>query len=251
MCQRVLPPSGNDPAFRSWRGLVCGDCAKHLPRIREPYCLKCGKELNDETEEYCPDCAAGTHFFTEGRSLFRYEKDLRGSILRMKFHNKREYLDFYAAALQEMGGPFLKRTGVRCVLPVPAHPGKTRERGYDQCLLLTEKFCQRTRLPLLRNVLIRTRYTLPQKGLGTQQRRANVRNAFALKKDFALTEPVLLLDDIYTTGSTIDACCRVLRQNGIRTIFFLTICSVRAGDTEGMELPDETTARKAPGGFVR
>ena len=224
LCQRILPPSGKDQTQKSWRELVCRDCRGVLPWIRQPYCMKCGKELRDDTEEFCADCAANKHLFTEGRSIFRYEGKLRDSMLRMKFHNKREYLDFYAAAMQEGAGRFLARIGAGCVISVPAHPVKRRERGYDQCLLLAEKFCLRTGLPLMRDLLIRTRYTLPQKGLGMQQRRANLRNAFAVKNASVLREPVLLIDDIFTTGATIDACCHVLLRCGVRNVFFLTVC---------------------------
>ena len=89
ICQKILDRKEK---------LVCEECGRKLPYIREPLCKKCGKPLTRREQEYCPDCETGRHHFTEGRSIFLYEKELRHSVHRMKFENKREYLDFYAWA---------------------------------------------------------------------------------------------------------------------------------------------------------
>ena len=118
ICQKILDRKEK---------LVCEECGRKLPYIREPLCKKCGKPLTRREQEYCPDCETGRHHFTEGRSIFLYEKEFRHSVHRMKFENKREYLDFYAWAMARAGKDFMDRIRPAVLMPVPMHPGKRRE----------------------------------------------------------------------------------------------------------------------------
>lgn len=215
ICQRIL--AGRE-------GLVCADCRKRLPYIREPRCMKCGKPLDRREQEYCPDCERGGHEFIRGRSVFLYEKGMRKSVHRMKFQNRREYLDFYAEEMARAGGDFIRQVSPRVLVPIPMHPRKRRERGFDQSRLLAEKLGELTGIPVERGV-IRNRYTLPQKQLDARERKANLRGAFSLREGVRLQEPVLLIDDIYTTGATVDEVCRTLHGAGITRIYFLGLCT--------------------------
>ena len=207
---------------------VCSACSKALPWIRSG-CLRCGRPVADETKEYCDQCLQETHAFTAGRSTFLYEGPLRDSVIRMKFKNHREYLDFYAAAMAESARSFLKAVHPAALIPVPMYRRKRAERGFDQVLELSERLSERTGIPVLKDAVFRTRGTKPQKGLDVRARRENVRGAFAVQKEKLPDGPVLLIDDIYTTGATIDALCGVLQEAGLHKLYFLTLCSAVRG----------------------
>ncbi len=223
VCDRVLAMADREAG-------VCRKCAPRLPWIRGPYCLKCGKPLADGRKEYCASCMRREHLYIQGRSVFRYEKELRASVLRMKFHNRRDYLDFYAKAMCAYAGLFLERIRPCSLITVPMHPGKVRERGFDQCLLLGEKLSALSGIPMYAEAVMRKRYTQPQKGLGPEERKRNLEAAFAAGRLGPVREPVLLMDDIYTTGTTVDAVCSVLNREGLEEVYVLTLCMSAGGE---------------------
>lgn len=216
LCEEILLPK---------EGLVCEKCRKKLPYIREPLCKKCGKKIRSWEQEYCSGCQGGGHLFCEGRAVFVYEKSLRRSIGRMKFQNRREYADFYAGEMGAVYKKSLRRWKIRTVIPVPMYAKKARRRGYDQSVLLAKKFGEVTGIPTAEGCLVRNRETLPQKELDAGERKKNLRGAFSIKKPELVREPVLLIDDIYTTGATVDAACQALQRQGISRIYFLVLAA--------------------------
>ena len=216
ICEEIL-------AFRE--GRICTVCRKRLPYIKEPFCKKCGKPVGREEQELCQDCGKIQHGFVCGRSVFLYEKAFRRSVNRMKFQNRREYLDFYAEEMAKAGETYLSRWKPAVIIPVPMNRKKRRERGFDQSRLLAVRLARLTGIPVNTKSLVRIRYTLPQKDLDARQRKENLKDAFTLRKQAHIPEPVLLVDDIYTTGATIDEICKTLRKNQIRRIYFLALCT--------------------------
>ena len=218
LCEKILPDS---------RMLLCDNCAKTLPWTGENVCMKCGRPLISGREEYCEDCKVNPHEFTAGKSVFVYEGKLRESVLRMKFHNRRIYIRFYAAAMAGGAGEWIRSISPGCLIPVPMHKRKRKERGFDPCALITENLSDRTGIPAVYDRLVRIRRTNPQNGLDAMQRRSNLKGAIEVAGDAPVKEPVLLIDDIYTTGATIDECCRALKRKGVKEIYFLTLCTGR------------------------
>ena len=218
VCEKIL---------RAEEGLVCGKCAAALPWVKEPRCMKCGRPVADETQEYCAACEGRERLFHRGMSALAYEGDFRKSVLRMKFHNQRVYIPFFAACMAAGCSRELYAVQPEVLLPVPMHERKKRERGFDQCALLALELSKQTGIPVQTGNLIRKRYTQPQKGLNARQRHENLHGAFLVRSPEALPASVMLIDDIYTTGATIDECCRVLRQAGVREINFMTLCTPR------------------------
>lgn len=226
VCSALLPPLPDVRSRCTWKDLVCRDCAGQLPWLREPLCKKCGRPLeeNRSEEEFCYECAHSTRPYHEGKGIFAYRGQLRESVLQMKFHNKREWLDFFAAAMAAGGYRFLERTAVRTIVPVPSGRAKRRRRGYDQSVLLAEKLAVLTGIPVSTGNLVRIRDTRAQSGLGMRDRRENLKEAFAVLDPAGMKQPVLLTDDIYTTGATLEECCAALRRAGITQVFFLVLC---------------------------
>lgn len=209
---------------------ICRSCRKLLPWVREPICIRCGKPVRSPERALCADCARTDHTFTEGRSAFLYEKGIRLSVNRMKFYDHREYIPFYAVCMYVSLGKYLRSWKIRSIIPVPMHRKKRAERGYDQSVLLARELSKLCGIPVLEDTLVRVRYTKASRKLGREHRKANLRGAFRVREGAAVPEPVLLLDDIYTTGTTMDNAARALRRAGITEIFFFTLCTGRGAE---------------------
>ena len=217
LCQRILTQKGE---------LICEACAKELPYIKEPKCMICSRPIRDERKMLCGICENKVHYFIRGDCTFIYEGKLRDALMRLKFNNHREYADFFAAAVAAHAKAFLGEIHPQVLLPVPMNRKKRKERGFDQCALIGRKISERTGIPIQTDNLVRIRYTRAQKGLDAAARRANLRGAFRVRRPEQLPESVLVFDDIYTTGATLDEVSFTLRQCGIRQIYFICICSV-------------------------
>ena len=206
------------------KGTVCPKCRKKLIYIKEPKCKKCGRALEREEQEYCRDCQRFSHAFDRGAAVFAYDQVMRRSISMFKYHNRREYAKFYAEEMQKQCAHFLKICAPDVILPVPVHRGKKRKRGFNQAELVAKELGKRIGVPVDANYLKRIEKTTPQKELTRKQRKENLRKAFAVARPGVSYRRVLLIDDIYTTGATMDAISEILRENQTKIIFFLTIC---------------------------
>lgn len=174
--------------------------------------------------EYCPDCLKRKRSFEYGVALIRYNAAAQKSMAAVKYKNRREYLDFYAEAIARRYGSFFARQKDAVLVPVPVHPVRLRTRGFNQAGELAVRLGRLTGMAVNESILIRARKTAPQKELGPEERLRNLRHAFAVADASLLPQKVILVDDIYTTGSTIEACTRVLKEAGVGQIFFVSIC---------------------------
>ena len=215
VCERILLPKED---------LICGECQKALPYVEEPFCMCCGKPLLRHEKELCADCETRGHIFSEGRAVFLYEKGIRLSVNRMKFLNRREYLPFYARCLHRLLLEMEPYWQARCLVPIPMHPKKRAARGYDQAVLLARSLARISGLPVSEHLLIRTRLTKSSKKLSRSERRKNLRGVFSIHPEAVIPESVILVDDIYTTGTTMDEAAFTLKMAGVNRIFFLTLC---------------------------
>lgn len=214
VCGKIVMPKGE---------LICPGCRAALSYVRQPVCMRCGKEIASELDEYCPDCAKRRRAFERGIALLNYNEAARSSLAAVKYHNKREYLDFYAEEMARSLGPAIHRLGVQALVPVPVHPARLRARGFNQAAELSSRLGKRLGLPNEEGVLFRTKKTLPQKDLGPAERLKNLEQAFEAKNIPAGLEAVLLVDDIYTTGSTAEACAKALKRAGVRRVYFAVV----------------------------
>ncbi len=192
--------------------------------MEEPLCKKCGKPLEKEEDEYCRDCSRRKHVFTRGRAVLEYDSLMRASIGRFKYRNRREYADFYVEALLQVCGDAIRVWKPEALIPVPLHKSRRRHRGFNQAELVARRLGRKLGIPVCENLLVRTKKTRPQKELTDQERRQNLKNAFQVKQNDVRLKKVLLIDDIYTTGSTMDACSGILLENGVENVYFLSIC---------------------------
>lgn len=202
---------------------LCEECAGKITLVREPVCKKCGKPLSDERREFCPDCSKKAHCFSQGKAVFSYEGEIRGSMYRFKYSNKREYAAFYAEMAGELYSRWVKEKKIEVIVPVPMYFRKKWKRGYNQAEVFAKQLGRKLGIAVDRKLVRRIRNTVPQKELNDVQRKSNLKNAFQLVPGVVKYKQILLVDDIYTTGSTIDEIARVLLDAGAERVYFLCI----------------------------
>lgn len=212
VCDRVL-----------YDTLICPGCVKKIKYVSQPVCFCCGKPLEDVHQEYCGDCTKRHHVFLQGKAVFCYQGAMRKIMYRYKYSNRRDYTEFFAAEAARLYGQWIKRCGIEQIIPIPLSKKRRRQRGYNQAELFAKRLSQLIRIPMNKKLLLRTRDTTPQKQLSVQERKNNLKNAFKIAQNVVKSERVLLVDDIYTTGSTIDAAAFTLKQEGIKEVYFLCI----------------------------
>ena len=205
--------------------VICTKCEEKLPYLKEPMCKKCGKQLAIEMErrEYCSDCARKAHFFRQGKGLFSYQKEMKRSMYRFKYGNRGEYAEFFARTAMERYGDWVKSREIEAVIPVPMYVGKKRLRGYNQAEVFAKCLGVELGLPVEVRLVKRVKNTTPQKELSEKQRKDNLKGAFQVRTNIVKYKKILLVDDIYTTGTT-DAMSECLLERGVEEVFFLSIC---------------------------
>lgn len=214
VCGEIVKPAG---------GLICPPCFQKLSFVTAPVCKKCGKEIADETMEYCEDCMVHGHAFSSGVALLNYDEIARKSMVKIKYNNKREYLDFYGTVLAARYGSVIRRMHADVIIPVPIHRSRRRKRGFNQAEILAEILGQKLGIPVETELLKRNRRTLPQKELSPADRLKNLMGAFTAAPLPDGKKRILLVDDIYTTGSTLEACAQVLDKAGAEVVYFVVI----------------------------
>ena len=202
----------------------CSACAKKIPRVQSPTCVRCGKPVGSWETEYCDDCRKIRHWFDQGAAAVTYTGAMRRSVYRMKADNRRDYLDFYALLMAETLQKYRHIWQPELLIPVPMHWKKRQKRGYNQSELLAKKLSHLTEIPVDGTLIHCTRPHTAQKQLGRKERMKNLEGSFALQKPPGRLQRVLLIDDVYTTGSTIDALAKLLKEAGIPNVFFLVLC---------------------------
>ena len=185
--------------------------------------MKCGKPIKREDEEYCRDCARMRRGYDQGRSVWTHTGSVPHAIYQFKFHNKRYHAKLFAGEMVRLYGDWIGRGGIEAVVPVPLHSSRRRKRGFNQAELLARELGRRMQIPVYARAVFRIRNTRPQKQLDGRERQENLKGAFAVSKRWNCPKSVLLVDDIYTTGSTIHRIAGLLKKAGVQKVYFMTI----------------------------
>jgi len=203
---------------------ACSVCRKKTDSllVQEPKCMKCGKPVRRLEQEYCHDCMHTQHYYDRGLSLWVHREPVSTSIYQFKFHNQRCFASYYADEAKRHTA-LIRRWKPEFIIPVPLHSKRRRKRGYNQAEILAEELGRVYGIPVFPDAVRRIKATKPQKTLDDKKRRKNLEGAFVPAPNLRKSRSVLVVDDIYTTGSTIDAVAKVLKLNGIQKVYFLTI----------------------------
>lgn len=221
-----------DGILKNPRRLVCPECQNVLRLVPASRCMRCGRPVAPE-KEFCVECENRRRSFSQGRGIFLYDGPMRASMLRYKYHGRREYGEYYAAAMCALAREDILRWRPDVIVPVPLHPAKKRRRGFNQAEYMAERVGRYFHIPVSAGILLKRRKTRSQKRLDAASRRRNLREAFSVEEEVGGLR-ILLIDDVYTTGSTVEAAAERLMEKGARTVCFLTCCM---GISQ--EIPDE------------
>ena len=192
----------------------------------EPKCMKCGKPFRYKEQEYCHDCMHTQHYFDRGAAVWLHKEPVNFSIYQFKYHNQRIFGKYYAAEMVKKYRNTLLKWKPDIIVPIPLHCRKLRKRGYNQSALVAKELGEYLGIAVDTKGFRRVRGTVPQKGLAPAKRRMNLGGAFSVSgylRTAMKGKTVLLIDDIYTTGSTMDEAARTLKREGSEKVFYLTI----------------------------
>ncbi len=205
---------------------LCASCAERAPRIRPPFCAKCSQPFSgDITGSFtCANCADRVLHFDAAISAYRSRSVVREVIHNFKYnrqiHLRHQLGRWLTEALED---PRLADRRIDLIVPVPLHPARQRERGFNQAELLARALHRHSGLPL-GDVLQRTRYTTTQTQFDRSERMENLRGAFRLRRGSNVQDlRMLLVDDVLTTGSTLSECASVLRKAGALSVHAATV----------------------------
>lgn len=207
------------------RGPVCGDCWRGIVPITPPVCDACGDPLPSWRlisidSGCCPRCRRRERHVARSRAIGAYEGSLRAIVHALKYDGRRSVAKPLAALLAHHGADLLN--GADFVVPVPLHRSRRRARGFNQAA----EIARHLQVPAA-HALRRVRATCSQTDLPAAKRHANVRDAFAPVQRVAVRDRiVVVVDDVSTTGATLEACARVLRAAGAREVRALTVARV-------------------------
>lgn len=201
-------------------GLICRLCEKDIQRIEGPLCTCCGKPM--AMEGSCEDCIARPQtYFVCNRSAVRYNTKMKDIMSLYKFRGQESLADVLAEWLEQAYQAYYAEISLDAITFVPIHEQRLRERGFNQAEQLALRLSRKTKLPLV-SLLRRTRVTDKQSKKHRTERLAALRDAFEWQTGLEPIQKVLLVDDVYTTGSTVNECARVLAEQGI-IVYGLTV----------------------------
>ena len=209
---------------------LCNDCLEQLQFITKPFCNCCGYPFDLQEYEVlntflCSKCLKKHYKFDKARSVVCYNDMSKNIILPFKHADKTRYKNFIANLLIKTGTELLKDTDI--IIPVPIHFTRLLKRKYNQATLIGNVISKNTAITIYYDVLFRIKKTKSQGHLTVKQRQKNVLNAFTVKNsDKIKGKNILLIDDVFTSGATLNECAKVLKKVGVKKIYILTFARV-------------------------
>ena len=199
---------------------ICVSCSKHLHRLILPLCQKCGKP--EPSGVYCPECWKKQSSVDVIRSVFIFEGTIRSAVHALKYQN----LYAISGCLGELMARYYKEYGLTgdFLLPVPLHEKRTRDRGYNQSELLAREISKIIHVPVKQRLITRVKDTKPQARTSVaEERRKNVDSAFLCKNNEVAGKNIVVIDDVCTSGATLEACATALKTAGAKHITGFTL----------------------------
>jgi len=233
----VCARRSDDPVHRPF----CAACWRALPLLPDPGCLVCGETFPGlQSGLPCDACRRRRPPYAYARAVAAYRDGMRTAIHALKYDRRPAVARPLALLLAEVGGRLLSRLGapragvprelVDAVIPIPLHRARLAERGFNQAELLAAPCARRWELPLLTRALVRAHSTRPQTELDPAARRVNVAGAFTVTRPREVAgRRLLVVDDVLTTGATVAAAARALRDAGAAVVGVLVLARVSVG----------------------
>ncbi|MCG3149242.1 MAG: hypothetical protein PCFJNLEI_02702 [Verrucomicrobiae bacterium] len=214
------------PLTETQVGVVCPACLATAKPITPPFCRRCALPFSGQLDAQieCGYCQDLEFHFSSAYAACRAEGVVRDCIHRLKYNREIYYLPHLAGWLIDAGRRWIDWAQVDAIVPVPLHPVKERSREFNQAKLLAQELARAVGRPLWPQVIRRVKATPSQTRLDARSRRVNMRGAFAIRSAAALAgRRVVLVDDVFTTGATLDACASILLRSGTTDVIALTV----------------------------
>lgn len=198
------------------KGPLCPSCYAQIKQKSRRTCPHCGLPLEpaEDKDKICRQCPAPPFKFSRLYYYGPYSDLLRELILKWKFNDRLEIGPVFGKILEELCEELPREAGPQLIIPVPLHPSRLRLRGFNQSLILAEIISKTTGIPYTVKGLERVRRTAPQSTLSGSERRKNLLQAFTADKDMVTGKRILIVDDVFTTGSTMNECAEILLESG-------------------------------------
>ena len=245
-CGELIPP---DPPVKSYRGLdggqqtggygsietlfdnemkpyLCPSCMDGYVPMTSPICTRCGKSFKspEGQDRICATCLTGktTHIIRKTRSVGVYDTSFMALVRALKYQGKVRLARPFGRLLREVYGQYWMPQEIDIIIPVPLHPKRVRERGFNQSWLMVKDWPEFN--GAAQDIMIRKKPTQPQIGLSPGQREDNIKGAFdVLQPNIVASKRIMVVDDVYTTGSTLNECAKVLLNAGAVEVDALTL----------------------------
>lgn len=220
-CAEILHPQSGQ--------LFCPVCKEKIKFITGNLCPICGRAYFDSPAEshLCGNCLGNKPYFSCARAVASYETLILETIHQFKYGRNLSIGSALASFLADFSFPDFEFQVSSLIVPVPLHIKKLRERGFNQSLILANALGEKQRIPVNFSLLKRRKFTLTQTGLNRTEREKNVKGAFAVSdKKKVAGKNVILIDDVYTTGATINECAKTLIKAGAQKVAVLTLARV-------------------------
>lgn len=215
-CEEILPLTVDC--------LLCFYCKEEYPLIEDPVCKKCGKQLAHD-DDLCLDCKKANHLYEKGIALYPYEGTIKEALYRFKYGGRRKYAEFFAQKMYKQLKESLFFHQIDVIIPVPVSAERLEQRGYNQAGEIARHLAKISGTAYDDKTLIRVKDTKPQSEFSPQERSSNINNAFSCTREFGDKDKVILIiDDIYTTGSTLNECSNMLIKSGADKIYSCVVC---------------------------
>lgn len=199
---------------------ICKKC-EDIPRIvPSPRCIKCSKHVASKGM-LCADCERENKSFQKGMALYEYDS-VKESIHALKDSARYDNAVFFANMIYKNLGDIIASFKAEAIIPIPLHADKLKKRGFNQSLLIADELSKLIKIPVRDDILLRVEKTKDQKTMTHYERQNNLVGAFHMPQNDVKLDTVLLLDDVYTTGATMEEATRTLMRGGVNKVYFVT-----------------------------
>lgn len=219
VCDELLSVAGREK--------IHSTCEKELKIIMQPKCFRCGQSMDNVEEEYCFDCMKklqSVNPISQGRGIFDYSGKAKLMMYHFKYSNRGCYKDYFAMMSARLYFDWFEKIAPDVIIPIPMYWRKQRWRGYNQATEFAKALGKALNIPVDTKVVVRRRNTRALKSLSPEERKNNLKNAFHVKRSIVKYRKILLVDDIYTTGSTVETVADHLLRAGAAEVYFFTVC---------------------------
>lgn len=226
LCDKILPYGSKLENMH-----LCEDCKENFEFIKEPTCKKCGAMISDSEESYCIRCNTKMpKYFDSGFGLLRYNDAVKESIHKIKYVGRKEYIDFYGKCIARTFRDRIREINPDYMIPVPIHKKRLLERNYNQSTILARAISKEllnygVDILVNEDLISRIKNTRVLNKLDDSDRGLELIDAFSTYDLYGI-EKVLIVDDIYTTGTTIDTMAKILKKAGVKEVYFVVIAVV-------------------------